>query len=66
MVTSIPNSQTTLQELVERILASHRIVQQDQETLLRLLSSGSLTEAEKLLVSRVYTLLSRGVIEVID
>ncbi|MBD2580610.1 hypothetical protein [Oscillatoria sp. FACHB-1406] len=66
MVTSMPNPQTTLQEVIERILSSHRIAQQDQEILLGLLSSGSLTEADKLLVNRVYTLLSRGFIEVID
>jgi hypothetical protein len=66
----MPNSTTypptTIQQVVEQILSSRRITRQDQDLLLSLLSSSSFSDREKLLVSRVYELLNKGFIEVLD
>lgn len=66
MPTSTTSSPITIQQVVEQILSSRRITRKDQDLLLSLLSSTSFSDSDKLLVSRVYELLTKGFIEVID
>lgn len=52
-----------LEEIVERILTTRQITRGDQHSLLTL---GSLTSQEKLLINRVFDRLRMGLLKVVD
>ncbi|MBE9116087.1 hypothetical protein IQ249_09290 [Lusitaniella coriacea LEGE 07157] len=65
MATQI-SSPVTIQQVAQNILSSRRITRKDQNLLISQLSSSSFDEVEKRLVNRVYELLLKGFIRVVD
>lgn len=66
MATPTTSSQTSIEQIVERILSSRCITRQDQDLLLFCSSSTDISEREKLLVNKVYELLNKGFITVMN
>ncbi|HEY9619710.1 MAG TPA: hypothetical protein V6C78_05035 [Crinalium sp.] len=62
--TAVP--QVTLQQVIDQILASHKITRQDQQHLMAMFSQGTFSREEQTLFNRVYEALRKGLLRVID
>jgi hypothetical protein len=58
--------QPTLKQVIDQILASHKITRHDQQMLMAMFSQGVLSLEEQSLFNRVYEALRKGLLRVID
>lgn len=59
-------SATTIEEISERILSSRCITRQDQRLLMNLSFSCSFSDREQNVINRIYELLHKGFLKVVD
>jgi len=60
------HSATTLEEITARILSSRCITRQDQRLLMSLSYSSSFSDREQNAINRIYELLHKGFLKVVD
>jgi transcriptional regulator of acetoin/glycerol metabolism len=58
--------QTSLQQVIDQILSSHKITRHDQQLLMAMFSQGALNIEEQTLFNRVYEALRKGLLRVMD
>jgi hypothetical protein len=55
-----------IEQTIDRIFAARRLTRQDQQMLMTMFSSRSLTPSDAALINRVYEALSQGRLRVVD